>query len=134
MKTFLSSRGPTLFQMSNHNTGKPFILITNFVIKQRNPYISVGAFRQTRKTLTQIFCICSSKSVHICNMNSPISVLIFDNNSNDGKEKYPRKIWINDTHMEKLNSVKEFINVKSWLLIFSICLRNELKFHNSIEL
>ena len=67
-------------------------------------------------------------------MNSPISVLIFDNNSNDSKEKYPRKIWINDTHMEKLNSVKEFINVKSWLLIFSICLRNELKFHNSIEL
>ena len=65
-------------------------------------------------------------------MNSPTSVLIFDSNSNDGKEKYPRKIWINDTHMEKLNSVNEFINVKSWLLTFSICLRNELKFQKPL--
>ena len=35
---------------------------------------------------------------------------------------------VNNTHREKLNSLQEFIKVKSWLrLIFSICLRNQLK-------
>ena len=42
---------------------------------------------------------------------------------------------INDTHKEKLNSVVEFIKVKfSLFLIFSICLQNQLKFHNYIAL
>ena len=35
----------------------------------------------------------------------------------------------------KLNSVHEFVKIKPWLLlIFWICLHNQLKFHNSIEL
>ena len=33
------------------------------------------------------------------------------------------------------NSAQEFVKIKSWLLlIFSLCLHNQLKFHNSIEL
>ena len=43
--------------------------------------------------------------------------------------------YLSDTHVEKPNSVQEFIDVKSWLLLtFSICLRNQLKFHNSTGL
>ena len=41
----------------------------------------------------------------------------------------------NETHREKFNAVQEFIKVKFWLLlIFSIYLRSQLKFHSSIEL
>ena len=33
---------------------------------------------------------------------------------------------------KKVKSVQEFVEIKSWfLLIFSICLHNQLKFHNS---
>ena len=40
-----------------------------------------------------------------------------------------------DTRREKINSAREFVKRRFWLLlIFSICLHNQLKFHNSIEL
>ena len=36
----------------------------------------------------------------------------------------------NDAHREKLNSVQEFVKIKSWLLlILSACLHNQLKFN-----
>ena len=40
-----------------------------------------------------------------------------------------------DTHKEKLDSVQEFVKIKSWLLlILSTCLHNQLKFnYNSIK-
>ena len=40
----------------------------------------------------------------------------------------------NDIHREKLNSVQEFVKIKSWLLlIFSTCLHNQLKLYNLIR-
>ena len=36
----------------------------------------------------------------------------------------------NNTHREELNSAQEFVRIKSWLLlIFYMCLFNQLKFH-----
>ena len=40
---------------------------------------------------------------------------------------------LNNTHKEKLNSVQEFIEVKSrLLLIFSVCSRNQLQAHSQV--
>ena len=40
---------------------------------------------------------------------------------------------ISDTHVEELDSVQKFIEIKGWLpMTFSICLHNQLSFFNSI--
>ena len=41
--------------------------------------------------------------------------------------------FINNTHMEELDSVQKFIEIQGWLLlIFFICLHNQLSYFNSI--
>ena len=41
--------------------------------------------------------------------------------------------FLNDTHMEELDSVQKFIEVQGWLLLtFFICLQNQLRSFNSI--
>ena len=41
---------------------------------------------------------------------------------------------LKDTHREKLNSVQEFVKVKSWLfLIFRTCLNNQLNSTKSTD-
>ena len=43
--------------------------------------------------------------------------------------------YLKNTHREKLHSAQEFLKIKFLLLlIFSICLHNQSKFHGSIEL
>ena len=47
--------------------------------------------------------------------------------------KQNRMSFLNDTHMEELDSVQKFIEIQGWLLLtFFICLHNQLSFFNSI--
>ena len=44
-----------------------------------------------------------------------------------------RTFLINDTHMQELDSVQKFIQIQGWLLLmFFICLHNQLSSLNSI--
>ena len=43
------------------------------------------------------------------------------------------KVFLEDTHMEELDSVQKFIEIQGWLLLtFFICLHNQLSSLNSI--
>ena len=42
-------------------------------------------------------------------------------------------VFVNDTHIEELDSVQKFIEIQDWLLLtFFICLHNQLSSFNSI--
>ena len=48
-------------------------------------------------------------------------------------ETCSRRLQLNDTHMEELDSVQKFIEIQGWLLLtFFICLHNQLSDFNSI--
>ena len=47
--------------------------------------------------------------------------------------KQNRMSFLNDTHMEELDSVQKFIEIQGWLLLtFFICLHKQLSSFNSI--
>ena len=42
-------------------------------------------------------------------------------------------VFVNDTHIEEIDSVQKFIEIQDWLLLtFFICLHNQLSSFNSI--
>ena len=44
-----------------------------------------------------------------------------------------RRLQLDDTHMEELDSVQKFIEIQGWLLLtFFICLHNQLSSSNSL--
>ena len=48
-------------------------------------------------------------------------------------ELIKKRLFVNDTHMEELDSVQKLIEIQGWLLLtFFLCLHNQLSSCNSI--